>query len=170
MNFCPRNRIFADGALGGGESFIQQAGLTIASCGSYVNPLVLDAADGTRGGGESLMVQAGLMIASCGSYVNPGCPDAVSDSLMLSGTCSGNHSTEGRLTGDASLSHPGCSSTFEGSEHPCSESLTHLNGIYILCQWHDHEVVAFAFQWKKLTFILECVINCCPRIRNFADG
>ncbi len=89
--------------MGGGESFIQQASLTIASCGSYVNPLVLDAADGTRGGGESLMAQAGLMIASCGSYVNPGCPDAVSDSLTLSGTCSGNHSTEGRLTGDASL-------------------------------------------------------------------
>ena len=67
-------------------SFIQQAGVTIAFCGSYVNPLVLGAADGTRGGGESLVVQAGLMIASCGSYVNPGCPDAVSDSLMLSGT------------------------------------------------------------------------------------
>ena len=86
----PRNRDVADGALGGGESFIQQAGLTIASCGSYVNPLVLDAADGIRGGGESHMGQAGLMIASCGSYVNPGCPDAVSDSLRLSCTCSGN--------------------------------------------------------------------------------
>ncbi len=51
----------------------------IAFCGSYVNPLVLDAADGTCGGGESLMGQAVLMIASCGSYVNPGFPDAVSD-------------------------------------------------------------------------------------------
>ena len=86
----PCNRDVAEGALGGGESFIQQAGLTIAFCGSYVNPLVLDAADGTRGGGESHMGQAGLMIASCGSYVNPGCPDAVSDSLRLSCTCSGN--------------------------------------------------------------------------------
>ena len=116
--------------------------------------MVLDAADGTRGGGESLMVQAGLMIASCGSYVNPGCPDAVSDSLRLSGTCSGRYSTEGRLTGVASLSHDGCSSTFEGSDHPCSESLTQLNGIYVLCQWHDREVVAFAFEKKKRRFIL----------------
>ena len=129
----PRNRDVADGALGGGESFIQQAGLTIAFCGSYVNPLVLDAADGTRGGGESLMGQAGLMIASCGSYVNPGCPDAVSDSLRLSGTCSGNYSTEGRLTGVASLSHPGCSSTFEGSEHACSGGLTQWKGVYVFC-------------------------------------
>ena len=86
----PRNRDVADGALGGGESFIRQAGLTIAICGSYVDPLVLDAADGTRGGDESLMGQAGLMIASCGSYVDPGCPDAVSDCLRLRGTCSGN--------------------------------------------------------------------------------
>ena len=94
----PRNRDVAEGALGGGESFIQQAGLTIAFCGSYVNPLVLDAADGTRGGGESHMGQAGLMIASCGSYVNPGCPDAVSDTLRLSCTGSGHYSTQGRLT------------------------------------------------------------------------
>ena len=43
----PRNRDVADGALGGGESFIQQAGLTIAFCGSYVNPLVLVDADET---------------------------------------------------------------------------------------------------------------------------
>ena len=121
----PRKRDVAEGALGGGESFIQQAGLTIAFCGSYVNPLVLDAADGTRGGGESHMGQAGLMIASCGSYVNPGCPDAVSDSLRLSCTCSGNYSTQGRLTRVTSLSHDGSSSTFEGSEHPCSECLLH---------------------------------------------
>ncbi len=33
----PRNRDVAEGALGGGESIIQQAGLTIAVCGSYVN-------------------------------------------------------------------------------------------------------------------------------------
>ena len=125
----PRNRDVAEGALGGGESFILQAGLTIAFCGSYVNPLVLDAADGTRGGGESLMGQAGLMIASCGSYVNPRSPDAVPDSLRLSCTCSGTYSTEGRLTRVASLSHDGCSSTFEGSEHPCSECLIPLNGI-----------------------------------------
>ena len=150
----PRNRDVADGALGGGESFIQQTGLTIASCGSYVNPLVLDAADGTREGGEGNMGQAGLMIASCGSYVNPGCSDAVSDAFGLSCICSGNYSTEGRLTGVASLSHDGCSSTFEGSEHPCSESLTQLNGIYVLCQWHDREVVAFAFERKKLKQIL----------------
>ena len=93
----PRNRDVAEGALGGGESIIQQAGLTIAFCGSYVNPLVLDAADGTRGGGESHMGQAGLMIASCGSYVNPGCPDAVSDTLRLSCTGSGHYSTQARL-------------------------------------------------------------------------
>ena len=121
----PRKKDVAEGALGGGESFIEQAGLTIAFCGSYVNPLALDAADGTRGGGESLMGQAGLMIASCGSYVNPGCPDAVSDSLGLSCMRSGNYLTEGRLTGVASLSHDACSSTFEGSEHPCSECLLH---------------------------------------------
>ena len=149
----PRNTDVADGALGSGESIIRQAGLTIASCGSYVNPLVLDAADGNRGGGESLMGQAGLTIASCGSYVNPECPDAVSDSLRLSGTGSGNYSTKGRLSGVAPLSHDSCSSTFEGSEHPCSESLTKLNGIYVLCQWHDREVVAFAFERKKWRFI-----------------
>ena len=67
----PNNRHVAEGALGGGESFTQQAGLTIAFCGSYVNPFVLDAADGTRGGGESLTWQAGQLIASCGSYVHP---------------------------------------------------------------------------------------------------
>ena len=94
----PRKRDVAEGALGGGESFIQQAGLTIAFCGSYVNPLVLDAADGTRGGGESHMGQAGLMIASCGSSVNPRYPDAVSDTLRLSCTGSGHSSMQGRLT------------------------------------------------------------------------
>ena len=67
--FCPRNRDVADGALGGGKSFIQQPGLTIEFCGSYLNPLVLDVTDGTRGGGESHVGQAGLMIAFCGSYV-----------------------------------------------------------------------------------------------------
>ena len=51
----PRKRDVAEGALGGSESFIEQAGLTIAFCGSYVKPWALDAADGTRGGGESLM-------------------------------------------------------------------------------------------------------------------
>ena len=130
----PNNRHVAEGALGGGESFTQQAGLTIAFCGSYVNPFVLDAADGTRGGGESLTWQAGQLIASCGSYVNPGCPDAVSDSLRLSCTCSGNYSTEGRLTGVASLSHDACSSTFEGCEHPCSEFFTQWNVFCVLCQ------------------------------------
>ena len=50
----PHNKHVAEGALGGGESFIQQAGLTIAFCRSHVNPFALDAADGTRGGGESL--------------------------------------------------------------------------------------------------------------------
>ena len=44
-----RNKHFAEGALGGCESFIQKAGLTIAFCGSYVNPFLLDAADGTHG-------------------------------------------------------------------------------------------------------------------------
>ncbi len=83
----PRNRDVAEGALGGGESFIQQAGLTIAFCGSSVNPLVLDVADGNRGGGEIHVGQASFMIASCGSVLNPGCPDAVSDSLRLSCTC-----------------------------------------------------------------------------------
>ncbi len=145
----PHNRHDAEGALGGGESFIQQAGLTIAFCGSYVNPFVLHAADGTRGGGESLMGQAGLMIASCGSYVNPGCPDAVSDALRLSCTCSGNYSTQGRLTKVTSVSHDGCSSTFEGCQHHCSECLTQWNGICVLCQRHDHEVVAFGFQEKR---------------------
>ena len=90
----PRSGDVAEGALGGGESVVQQAGLTIAFCSSYVNPLVLGAADGTRGGGESLMGQAGLMIESCGSYVNPGCPHAVSDSLGLSCICGGNYSTK----------------------------------------------------------------------------
>ena len=150
----PCNRDVAEGALGGGESFIQQAGLTIAFCGSYVNPLVLVDADGTRGGGESHLEQAGLMIAFCGSYVNPGYPDAVSDSLRLHCLCRGNYSTKGRLTRVASLSHEGCSSTFEGSEHPCSECLTSLNGIYVLCQRHDHDVVAFVFQKKRLKFVL----------------
>ncbi len=120
----PRNRDVADGALGGGESFIRQAGLTITSCGSYVNPLVLDAADGAPGGGESLIWQAGLMIASCGSYVNPGCPDAVSDSFRLSDAYNGNCSAGGRLPGVASLSRDGCLSTSEGSEHPCFGGLT----------------------------------------------
>ena len=60
----PHNRHVAEAAFGGGESFIQQAGLTIAFCGSYVNPLALDAADGTREDGESLMWQAGLIIAN----------------------------------------------------------------------------------------------------------
>ena len=50
------NRHVAEGALEGGESFIQRAGLMIASCSSYVNPLVFDAVDGTRGGGESLVL------------------------------------------------------------------------------------------------------------------
>ncbi len=145
----PRNRDVADGALGGGESFIQQASLTIEFCGSYVNPFVLDAADGTRGGGESLTWQAGLMIASCGSCVNPGCPDTVSDSLRLSCTCSGNYSTEGRLTGVASLSHDACSSMFEGCGHPCSECFIQFNGICVLCQERDHEVVAFVFEQKR---------------------
>ena len=103
----PRERDVAEGALGGGESLIQQAGLTIAFCGSHVNPLVLDAADGTREGGESHMGQAVLTIASCGSFVNPGCPDAVSDALRLSCTCSGNYSTQGRLTRVTSVSHDG---------------------------------------------------------------
>ena len=49
----PHNRHVAEGAVGGGESFIEQAVLTIVFCGSYVNPRVLDAADGTRGGGET---------------------------------------------------------------------------------------------------------------------
>ena len=114
----PCNRDVAEGALGGGESFIQQAGLTIAFCGSYVNPLVLVDADGTRGGGESRLEQSGLLIAFCGSYVNPGCPDAVFDSFMLNSTYSGTYSTKGRLTRVASPFHEGCSSTIEGCEHP----------------------------------------------------
>ena len=145
----PRKRDVAQGALGGGESFIQQAGLTIAFCGSYVNPLVLDVADGTLGGGASHLGQAGLMIASCGSYVNLGCPDAVSDSLRLNCLCRGNSSTKGRLTRVASLSHEGCSSTFEGPEHPCSGCLASLNGIYVLCQRQAHDVVACVFEKKR---------------------
>ena len=129
----PHNTHVAEGALGGGESFIQQAGLTIAFCGSYVTPFVLDAADGTHGGGESLTWQAGLLIASCGSYVHPGCPDAVSYFLTSSGTCSGSYLTEGRLTGVASLSHSASSSTFEGCQHACSGGLTQWKGVYVFC-------------------------------------
>ncbi len=150
----PRKRDVAEGALGGGESFIHQADLTIAFCGSYVNPLVLVDADGTRGGGESHLEQAGLTIAFCGSYVNPGYPDAVSDSLRLNCLCRGNSLTKGRLTRVASLSHEGCSSAFEGSDHACSGCLTSLNGIYVLCQRQDHEVAAFVFEKKRLEFVL----------------
>ena len=150
----PRKRDVAEGALGGGDSIIQRAGLTIAFCGSYVNPLVLDVADGTRGGGESHVGQAGSTIASCGSYVNPGYPDAVSDSLRLNCLCRGNSSTKGRLKRVASLSHDSCSSTVKGSEHPCSECITPFHGIFTLCQRHDHEVVAFVFQKKRLKFVL----------------
>ena len=128
----PHSRHVAESALGGGESFIQQAVLTIAFCGSYVNPRVLDAADGTRGGGESLTWQAGQLIASCGSYVNPGCPDAVSNFLRSSGTCSGSYLTEGRLTGVASLSHAASSSTFEGCEHPCCQFVIQFNVFCVL--------------------------------------
>ena len=128
----PHNRHVAEGAVGGSESFIQQAGLTIAFCGSYVNPRVLDAADGTRGGGDSLTWQAGQLIASSGSYVNPGCPDAVSDSLRSSCTCSGSYLNEGRLTGVASLSRAASPSTFEGCEHPCCQFFSQCNVFCVL--------------------------------------
>ena len=40
------------------------------------------------------------------------------------------------------------------SEHPCSECLTPLNGIYVLCQKHHQEIVTCVFEKKRLEFVL----------------